>query len=546
MTRGGVGRWTRLRIGLQVLVAVVLAVGAAVLLVDLSDWKYVRFDLSASGRNTVDPTLLELIDGLPQETEVDVFFRPLERPYDAVSVLAQNRVLDLLFVLHNARRDRFDVTIHRPQDHEENQARQRELGVEGANILVVGCGGRRTTLDLFRDVVTIDWGNPTVGGMRYLLGEGIVAMNPGWSQDPSAFVPPRRELQRFRGPEAVAEALLKVTAGRPPRVYFAAGHGEGDPMGTTTATDLGLLRNALLQDGFEVEPWDAARDGPVPTDCEVLALIGAHQPYLVEELEAVREYVAGGGRVIAAPSFEDFEMEVEERASGAPGDAEEAPDGLAGLLSGYGMLPQPGIVNEALGGRVEEDYRCASLSIGESGLNRSHAITIPLRQHDWRVQFSFTHSFGRGELGRGGSQEDLISSPPNAWRDLRDPSLPGAIRDHRFDRTREERGRWSLCKVAYLRGGGARPEDEGRVLGIASAGFCGNLLFSGNRDFLLNAFNWMAARDYRIQVQARDAATSHLDVARGWEITLLSYLLGLGLPGASILVGIVVAWRRRR
>jgi len=540
-----VGRWTRLGVGLQVVVAAVLAVGAAVLLVDLSDWKYARWDLSASGRNTLDESLLELVRNLPEEAKIDVFFRPLERPYDGVSRLAQARVTEMLFVLKQAERDRIDIEMHDVRDLAATQARLRELGVEQLNVLVVSCGERRATLALFRDLVEVDWGNPNAELYRYLYQQGIV-VSADFSRPPSR---PGQELRRFRAGDALAEALLKVSSARAPRIYFAVGHGEPNLEQTapTEVNDLGRLRLALLQDGFQVEEWDASADGDVPVDCEVLVMVGASQPYQAADLARVRAYVERGGRLIAAPSFEDFDAEVSDSGGGAPGSG--LPEGIAGFLRTFGMLPQPGVVCVPLEDQFGREYdryeSCAEFEVGETGLNRSHAVTIPLRQNDRRVQFAQTFSFGRGGLERG-SLEDLISSDVNAWRDVRDPMKVGRLRDWTYERTREERGRWSLCKVAYLHGGATGPGQEGRILGVAGGSFFGNLLFTSNRDFILNAFNWMADRDHRVQVRVREVEPVVLDVARGGGLSVLTYVLWLVLPGMCIAMGFFVTWRRRR
>ena len=546
MKARGVGRWTRWGIALQVLVAVVLSTGAAVLVVNLSEWKYFRFDLSAGGRNTVDDTLLELIENLPQKAEVDVFFRPLQPPFHDISRRAHDSVFDLLAVIQNSERARIDVEVYDPRDLERTQARRQALGVEGMNVIVVSCGEARATLDLFRDLVDVDWGNPTNEWARYLIQEGILVL-----PDPQS--PPRRpgnQLLRVRAGEALGEALLKVSSGKAPRVYFSVGHGEPslDNARPEDANELGKLRLALEQDGFAVGTWEAAAVGPVPDDCDVLVLVGAEQPFPADQLAHVHDYVTGGGRLLAAPSYQDFDEEVSDLGGAASPDS-DLPEGIAGFLRRYGMLPQAGVVCEeltnSLGQRVA-GVDAAGLTLNEQRLSSSHPITIPLRRHAQYLSFSRTFSFGRGGVPGGGSLEDLISTGTEAWRDLRDPATPGRPRNWRFDRGREERGRWSLCKVAYLRGAGTGLENEGRILGIASAGFLGNGLFTVNRDFLLNSFNWLAERDHRVQVRPREFQPTLLDVERGHGLAILTYVLWLGLPGACIAVGIVLAWRRRR
>src|SRR5206468_2583547 len=97
--------------------------------------------------------------------------------------------------------------------------RQRELGVEGANFIVLSCGARRAELQLFGELCTIDWGNPGDQGARYLLGQGIAGVvNPRTLyDDPRAYRP--AQFQDFHGEELLTQALLKVSAGVAPKVY---------------------------------------------------------------------------------------------------------------------------------------------------------------------------------------------------------------------------------------------------------------------------------------------------------------------------------------
>ena len=78
------GRRTRLALGLRAALAAVLALGAAALAIDLGDWSYVRFDLTARHSNTLDPAVLDVLDRLPEPVVIDAFLRPLIPPYAAL------------------------------------------------------------------------------------------------------------------------------------------------------------------------------------------------------------------------------------------------------------------------------------------------------------------------------------------------------------------------------------------------------------------------------------------------------------------------------
>ncbi len=522
-------RWTRVSLGLRAALAAVLALGAAVLAIDLSDWRYVRVDLTARGSNTLDPAVLDVLDRLPEPVVIDAFLRPLANPYRAVFAEAEGRLLELLTILRNARRAQVEVRVHDPQDFEAIQERQRELGTEGTNKLVFSCGARRDELELFGELCTVDWGNPSEKLVRYLASQGI----PGVI-DPRSWQPGRpfqpAALQDFRGEELLVQALLKVSSGEAPRVCFAKGHGE-PALDGSEPTDLSRLRAALERDGFQVAEWDPLKQSAVPADCAVLALIGAQQPYQAATRAAVQAWTEAGGRVVAAPDISELN---EERAGG-----------IVELLSSFGIVTRPGIVCQPLlgfgGEKVDGNQQCAWLVIDERGLQPGHPLTEPLRMRGRRVQFTLSPSLGSGLASDAGVVLPLITWGSDSWRDL----LPY---DFRFNPARgEARDRHWLAATNQLRATKAADGSvkQGRVLAVASAFFFDNESIDVNRDFALNAFNWLAEREYRISVAPLEKSLSFLDFERSRAKPVLTYSLWLGLPGLCASIGLLVFLRRR-
>ena len=62
------------------LVAVVLAAAVALMDIEVSDWTYMRVDLSRNARNTLDPATLASIDAVESDVVVETFLRPRASP----------------------------------------------------------------------------------------------------------------------------------------------------------------------------------------------------------------------------------------------------------------------------------------------------------------------------------------------------------------------------------------------------------------------------------------------------------------------------------
>ncbi len=523
---------SRLSLGLRTLSGTLLAFACALLAVHLTNESYLRVDLSQSGRNSLDEEIVDLIGALPEPVVADVFVRRLPPPYDAISGEVSRQLDNVLRVAMESRRDRFELRWHDAADFEATQRRQRELGVEGIDFVLFTneSGTRRARADLYGEIAVVDWGVPDLAGYQALSQAGITEFSRVADRPENARP---AQVSSFRGEEVLTASLLKVSSARSPRVYFSTGQGEPS-LEDHEGAGLSDLARLLEEDGFEVATWNPAEEPEVPADCEALALIGPTQPFPVGTLERVREWVAGGGRVIAAPALQ----QVEAAATG----------GVVELLTGYGMVPLPGVVCEPIRGvgaaPVTGDPSCARLNVSDEGLSGSNPLTEPLRRRNRRLDFDHTNAFRRGGFA-GGILLDIVTSSPDAWRDL--ALVPGQY-DYRRDRG-ESPGRQILVMYLELAGGRVRDDGElekGRVLGLGNSRFCFNGLLGTNKDFLLNAFNWMDQdRNYRIRVTPLARPESRLDLRRSNALAVLTWSLYLGLPGLCVVIGCALAWRRR-
>ena len=143
---------------------------------------------------------------------------------------------------------------------------------------------------------------------------------------------------------------------------------------------------------------------------------------------------------------------------------------------------------------------------------------------------------------------ELAQASENSWIDLPDSS---GLNDWKPDRTREPMGRrTALVYAAQLtpaEGGAATDETRlGRLIVIGSPELLTSRLSKTNKDFALNAFNWLAAREYRLSVAPRVEEHRILDVRQGDNLVRLRSLVVFLLPGLCLILGLVTWYRRRR
>lgn len=505
-----VSRWTRWSLLVQVTLVVLLSTGAALLLGEVATWEAFRFrtDLTLEGRNTLDPALDDLLGRLPEEVTAETFFQGLSGEERGLWVEAQQRALTLLQLAADEHPDRFRLVRREEAGLEGMRARLEELGLPGqhGNVVVISMGDRREVLQLFGDLTTVQ----------------VRQFGPAITEH-------RQEL-------ALAEALASVSVEGSARVLFSTGHGELD-LQEAGAFGLTRLRAALETEGLRAETFDLESGLAVPDDCELLAIVGATDPFTEGALDRVRSYVERGGRLLVAlgPEF-----------------AEATDPATAGLLPSWGMGLHTGVVCQpvvnSLGAQFEGVEQCMWLRIPPQRMNAQHPVTEPLRALGRSIALVQTRGFERLSPPRDGVLLDLFRSADSAWRDL--PSL-GRF-DWSYDNSRESIGSVSLGMTLQYppddgeaRGGIGEEIPEARVAALGTRLALANEHFELNRDFVLNLFNWLAEREFRLSVSVRDPEESRIDVRRGLALPWVNRVAIWGLPGLCALLGIFTAWKRR-
>lgn len=335
------------------------------------------------------------------------------------------------------------------------------------------------------------------------------------------------------GEEELTNALLKLSDQKQKKVYFLTGHGERPSEGNEADT-LSKFRAALAKEGYSAADLNLVQQKTVPADAAVLVSAGPVNAMLAPEQDALRKWVAGGGRLMLMLEL-------------------ESGDKYDGLLKEYGFRsPLEAILDDqAQIFGTEPVFAVGVAYAPDQPITRSFRLMTLFNL--CRPVDVLTEG-----LPAGATVKALASTGPAAF------SIPGAdlvgkqqieIRSDAISR----KGDIPLAAAGVYPSAAPAPTGspspaaspaakgpEGRIVVVGDTDFVSNALLEvqGNRDFALNVVNWLAEAENRITIRPKDAAGQPIMLGQG-QGRQIQLLLILAIPFAVLLAGFMTAFRRR-
>ncbi|MCP5022007.1 MAG: GldG family protein [bacterium] len=511
------GGLSRILIGLQVLASVVLALVAVLLLNHWSGRPGVRFrkDMTAKEVNSLDASTQNVLENLPVEVTVDVFFRAANPPMTELVGQVQSRTSRLLERMKAIAPDRLVIRNNDQQDLEVMKERMTKLRLRGMeNCVVLQSDDKVEVVRLLGGLASFDMGNP----------------------NPKAYRPPG--LRSFNGEINILKAMLSVTRGSRPKLLFTEGHGELDPYADGPG-QLGALESVLRGDGFVIDTWNPSEETGIPEDTQVIAIVGPSDDLGESTQSKIRQFVDGGGRLLIAPSA----------------DAEELKSSrLADWAKSFGIEVTRGTVLEPfldpLTGDLLMGPRSNTFEVLALNMKR-HPIMEPFLDFNRTFKVSRMHGVrvvSQPETGTGMSMPLFSSRSKRSWLDtvprdhIHNPEVE-RIRGYDLavaseytnlkDESTEFASERSSSRVVIL--GSADPLNSAWISSTGGQ--------SASRDMALNIFNWLASREWRVNISPKDP---DLRLLRTEKVPALTRVVLWIVPGFFLLLGLVVAFFRSR
>ena len=115
----------------------------------------------------------------------------------------------------------------------------------------------------------------------------------------------RKEEAKQLNEEGITSAFLKVLKGER-TVCFVKGNGER-PLEQSQSGGLSFFKKQLERDNYVTQAITLLDKTTIPTNCSVTAVVGPQNDYTANEVTALQNYVAGGGRApVSSRSTPEF------------------------------------------------------------------------------------------------------------------------------------------------------------------------------------------------------------------------------------------------
>jgi ABC-2 type transport system permease protein len=476
----------------RTLVELALVVVIVALANGLGARHYLRGDWTRGHTFALSPKTTQLVRALDRDVDVIVFMVASGR--DANDLYGDVREL-----LERARRlsPRLHVEyVDIDREPERLKIVGKRYGVSGDDLVdgvIVVAAGDQSKFITRDELADYDW----------------AAAEPGQP-------PPLKE---WKGEQALATALARVTDERAPNVCFVGGHGEPALDGFQPG-DYGDFAEELRRD--HQAPRAITLDRGVPRDCDVAVLAGPERLLPAPDVIELARYLERGGRlmVMMGPTFDAKVTRF-------------ADTGVEDLLERWGASLRNDVVVD------EPRLRGSATAFAVSDGYADHPITRGLRGR--RTLWSDAREV-RPVDKPGIVARELVRTSDAGWGET-DLDLYRAASEPRFDPARDVKGPLPIA-VAVERTDGTG--KGARIVVLGSAELAGSReLLAYNRDLLLSSLAWLSERAPRIAVGPR--ATEHLRLALDDRQLSRAFLLCvILLPLAALVAGGVLFWVRRR
>jgi ABC-2 type transport system permease protein len=326
------------------------------------------------------------------------------------------------------------------------------------------------------------------------------------------------ERTHFKGELQFTSKIYAVANERSPVAYFLFGHGEHF-LSVEKPEEYGRFALMLTnENNFEIRVLTLSGTNDVPADCNLLIVGGPSQSFERSELDSIQRYLEQGGRMLIAFTSDTVQN--------------RRPTGLERLLSRWGVKVDENVINDPEhsargGGDVMPVY------LGK------HQVVNPLQNTPPQL-FRPRSISAAQSAGKSGDVkvEELLFTGPNSK--VFTPSGGRWLEDE------TQRGSKALMAVVE-KSVPALQRGSTRIVVLGDSWLLNNTFLNrgANQDFAGLMANWLVNQSVLLgDIRPRPIHTYQLTMTQA-QLRSVQVVLLAGMPGAVLLLGVIV-WIRRR
>jgi len=302
---------------------------------------------------------------------------------------------------------------------------------------------------------------------------------------------------------------------------FVTGSGEHQ-IDDTQRNGFSRLKDILAKDQYATKSFSLLEKAEIPADCTVVVIGGPQSEYVQPAVDAIKKYVEQGGRAMilldaplkfGRPTADNTALTDVLQSWGVSMDKDLLLDlSPVGQLMGLG--PEIALVSNYDSHPIVDEMKGTA-----TGFPLSRSLTVK-NTDKTNVQKLFESS--------ATSLATVKLDSPNI--DQRDPN--------------NKKGPLTIGAAGSYTTG--KENSEGRFVVVGSSSWPANsfINFNGNGDLALNALNWLSSDEDLISIRPKEQENRNVTMTRAqfnWVRLSTQFLL----PGALLLAGVSVWWRRR-
>lgn len=345
----------------------------------------------------------------------------------------------------------------------------------------------------------------------------------------------RRERLSRLSEQELTNAIIQAVKRRERTACFLSGHGEAD-LSNDAREGLAVVNEALGTANIEVRTLSLVENPDIPADCSVVLIVGPDAGYLPAEIEVLRNYVAGGGRLLLAL------------------DHAKSPE-LAELAGEWGVEVTDDIVldlsgiNQLLGGTPLTPFVANYPSHPITDVMEGKATLFPsvrgVRPADDTGEWDVTTLLETSEASFATSNldiqdQELVRHP----EDEREGPISIAVAATKSVEAAESEE--ASAPEGEEEAEAVADESQARVIVVGASRFARNYVVgaAGNRDLFLNMVNWLTSDEDLISIRPKDPESTPIELTRS-DLTRIWIGLFVCVPLAIVLAGLRTWWLRR-